>query len=786
MFTNYIKTAIRNFARHKSSFFINVSGLSIGLACSVLILLWVLDEVNINRFHDDLDRIYQVMEHQVYANGNIFTTQATPGLLAPALVEEIPEIEYAATLSWSIQYLFSEDDHSIKTGGIYARPDIFRILTFDILAGNPEHWLKETNSVVISDELAEKLFGDRPALDRTVTVDGSTQYRIAGVFKKFPATSTLQFDFILPFKVFENNNAWTTSWASNGPRTLAKLRKGADPAAVDDKIKDFIKERNEGSVVDLFLYPYADLYLYGRFEEGRAAGGRIEYVRLFSIVALFILLIACVNFMNLSTAQSAMRAREVGIRKSIGAGRGSLIGRYLGEAILISFCALILGLILVELLLPAFNSLTGKEITLRILNPAMILILAGIGLITGVVAGSYPAFYLSAFDPVRTLKGEIRSSTREVFTRKGLVVFQFTLSIVLIVSTILIHRQVQFLQTKHIGYKKENLIYFPIEGALHANWESFRREVSALPEISGISRANHHFLGRSSNTSSISWPGKNPDSPVLFESMMVDFDLIETLGFEIHGGRSFSREFGADSARIIINETAARIMEMDDPVGRSVTIWRNELEIAGVLKDFNYDHLRSRVEPLFMMLDRQNNWMHAGYIRVQTDDIKSTLQRIQLIHESVNPAYPFDYSFVDDRYANLYRSEMRIGKLSNYFAVFAIFISSLGLFGLSAFTAERRKKEMSIRKVLGATVTGLVGLHAKEFLRLILLAAVISGPVSYYIMHTWLQEFVHRIEISLWVFVAAGGLAVAIAVITVSYQAIKTALSNPVDHLKYE
>jgi putative ABC transport system permease protein len=786
MLTNYIKTAYRHFTRHKSSFLINISGLSIGLACSILILLWVLDEIEVNRFHDDIDRIYQVMEHQMYADGNIFTTSATPGLLAPALVEEVPEIEYAATYSWNIQYLFTNGDNSLKESGIYARPDILNILTFEVLAGNREHWLTEPNTVVISDELSKKLFGIEDALDQSVLIDGTRLYKIIGVYKPFQNNSTLRFDFILPFREFESQNTWVNSWANNGPRTLAKLRTDADPAQVNEKIINFVKERNEGSVVDLFLYPYADVYLYGRFENGRVVGGRIEYVRLFSVIAVFVLLIACVNFMNLSTARSTLRAREVGIRKSIGAGKGSLIGRYIGESLVISFCALIVSLILVEICLPTFNNLTEKQITLIMLNPGMILTLAGIGLITGLVAGSYPAFYLSAFEPVKTLKGVIRSSNRERLVRKGLVVFQFSLSMVLIVSTLLIYYQVQYLQTKNLGYKKENLIYFPIQGALHGHWDSFRREVSAIPGVTDISRANHHFLGRSSNTSGVRWPGKDPDVHVLFESMRVDYDLIETIGFEVQQGRAFSREFGADSARVVVNETAVKIMGIEDPVGQLITIWGQEVEIAGVVKDFNYDHLRSSIEPLFMILDIHNNWMHSGYIRLQTHDIKSTLEQIQAVHESVNPAYPLDYSFVDERYAALYRSETRIGSLSKYFATFAVFISALGLFGLSSFTAEQRKKEMSIRKVLGATATGLVALHSKEFIKLVLIAVVISAPVAYYIMNEWLQDFAYRIDIRWWIFAASGGLALLIALITVSFQAIRAARANPVEALRYE
>lgn len=786
MLTNYLKTAFRNFTRHKSSFLINVSGLSIGLTCSILILLWVLDELSVNRYHDDIDRIYQVMEHQVYANGQVFTFTATPGPLAPALVEEVPEFEYAATYTWNINYLFTHNANSLKGSGIYARPDIVNILTFDIVSGNPAEWLTEPNTIVVSDEFAGKIFSDEIPLNQTMVVEGDRLYKVVGVYRTFPENSTLQFDFILPFHDFETRNEWVNSWGNNGPRTLAKLRAGVDPELVSDKIKNFIKERNEGSVVDLFLYPFADLYLHGRFEHGQVVGGRIEYVRLFSIIAVFVLLIACVNFMNLSTARSITRAREVGIRKSIGAGRGSLIGQYIGESIVVSFFSLIVALILVELFLPAFNNLTDKQVTLDLTTLNIYLMLAGITLITGLVAGSYPAFFLSAFDPVKTLKGKVISSKGEVLIRKGLVVFQFSLSIVLIVSTILIYMQIQYVQTKNLGYEKENLLYFPIEGELRANWEPFRSEVLAIPGNTNISRSTHHFLGRSNNTSGVGWPGKDPDEHVLFESIWVDYDLIETFGFEMANGRAFSREYGADSAKVILNETAIDIMEIEDPVNSSITLWGQDAEIIGVLKDFHYEHLRNGVAPLFMLLNPSIPTMQAGYIRVQTDDIRNTLERIQQAHENFNPAYPFDYRFVNERYAALYRSEMRIGKLSQYFAIFAVIISALGLFGLSSFTAEQRRKEMSIRKVLGASFAGIAGLHSKEFIKLVFIAVVIAAPVAYYFMNTWLQDFEYRISISWWVFAASGLLALVIALTTVSYQAIRTAVANPVESLRYE
>ncbi len=784
MLKNYLKIAFRNFIRNKSSSFINVAGLSLGLAGCLLILLWIFDEISINRFHDDIDRIYQVMGNQHYAQDQIFTMAATPGLLAPALVDEIPEIEYSASYTWNITYLFTKNEISTKERGIYSRPDIFNILTFQVLEGNPERWLTEPNTVVISDELAQKYFGTEPVAGQSILVDGDRLYSVVGVFESIPKNSTMRFDYILPFQDFEQRNPWVEFWGNNGPRTIAKLRPGSDPAIVNNKIRNFIKEKFDGSVVELFLHPFGDLYLYGRFEDGKVAGGRIEYVRLFSVIALFVLLIGCINFMNLSTAQFAKRAREVGIRKSIGANRSSLIGQYLGESVIVAFCSLIVSLILIELFLPVFNNLTQKDIVINYTEPKLLLVFAAIALVTGLFAGSYPALYLSSFEAVKTLKGTIKSGLGEIFVRKGLVIFQFTLSIVLIISTIIVYQQIQYAQTKNLGYQKENLIFFPIEGDLSESWETFSHNVSSIPAVTGVSRANHTFLGRSTNTSGVDWPGRDPSDIVLFEIVRVDYDLVETMGFELSQGRAFSRDFGAGSTGLLVNETAASIMELENPVGQNINLFGEERQIIGILKDFHYDHLRSKVEPLVMTLNHELS--RYGYIRLETDDVRSTLYQIETVHNELNPSYPFDYSFVDERYAALYRSEMLTGELSKYFAVFAIIISCLGLFGLSSFTAERRRKEFSIRKVLGASVAGIVGLHCREFVKLVVIAIIISTPIAYYIMNQWLQDYAYRININLWIFVVSGGLALFIALLTVSYRAIRAAVANPVEALRYE
>lgn len=787
MLKHTLKLIYRNFIRFKSSFFINLVGLSVGMACTIFILLWVMDELNVDRYHSNVENIYQVMENQEYAEGSIHTTTETPGILAPALKEEIPEIEYATTYTWNVDYLFRRGDKSLKENGIFAREDLFNILSIPLISGNEDELLTAPYSVVISEELAKKYFADESAVGKSIDIDDGGTYTITGVFSDISNNSTLQFNFVLPFEEYLQQNEWAADWANNSAQTIVMLRPEADVKSVDRKIKHFVKERSEQSDAELFLYPYADSYLYGSFDNGESVGGRIAYVRLFSVIAFFILLIACINFMNLSTARSSRRAKEVGIRKSIGAGRGSLIGQYMGESIITAFSALGFSLLIVELGLPIFNEVTEKTITIQYTDPSLLLFLGAIAFITGLISGSYPALYLSSFEAAKALKGKVKSSNREAFARKGLVVFQFTMSIILIVSTIVIYKQIEYFQQKNLGYKQENLIAFPIEGDLADNWESFSKQVQTEPGVESISSANHNFLGRYTSAADVHWPGKDPDANVLFELILVDYALIETFDFELAEGRSFSREYGADSARVIVNEAAVKVMGMDQPVGKTLDAWYDDSEIIGVLKDFNYQNFQFKVEPIVMILNGGESFgTNFGYMRLKSDNISRTLADVEQTYKKFNPDYPFDYSFMDEQFAALYRSEMKVGELAKYFGIFAILISCLGLFGLSIFMAEQRTKEIGVRKVMGATVTNIVGLMSKDFMVLVLLGFVCAVPIAWYLMNQWLADYAYRIDIGPGIFVIAGGVALLIALVTVSWQSIKAALMNPVKSLRSE
>lgn len=784
MLTHIIKLAFRNFKRHKSSFFINLIGLSTGLACALLILLWVQDELLMDKFHAKDERLFQVMEHQQYAE-DIMTTISTPGLLAKTLADEIPEIEHAVTWNWRNYYTLTVKDQNVKKHGHYVGPDFFHLFSFDLTHGTPNDVLQDMNAMVISQSLAKLLFGSaEEAMGESIELEHEEVYAVTGVFEDVPANSSRQFDFVINYEKYLKESDWLLNWGSNSPQTIVTLVEGADAEAVSDKIADFVAKREENSNVTLFLKPYSERYLYGRYENGQQAGGRIDYVRLFSIIAVFILIIACINFMNLSTARASRRAKEVGVKKAVGAMRGSLVQQYLGESILIALFSLLLAVILVSIFLPQFNIITDKALSLRF-SPAIILSFLGITIFSGLLAGSYPALYLSSFRPVTVLKGEIKTSLGELWARRGLVVFQFTLSIILIVAVMVVYRQIQFVQTQNLGYDKDQLIIFGMDGRLQDQTEAFLSEAKRLPGVENISTLSHDLVGRQNNTSGLNWEGKDPEDRILFEHVRINYDLLETIGVELTEGRFFSEEFGADSSKIIFNETAIKIMGMDDPIGQKIRLWDEyDMEIIGVVKDFHFQSLHESVEPLFFRLAPDNTW--SVMARLQAGKEREALTALKQFYEDFNPGFSFEPEFTDDQYARQYAAEQRVASLSRYFAGFAILISCLGLFGLATFTAERKKKEIGIRKVLGATVSNIVVLLTKDFTRLVLMAIVLGLPIAYFMVSKWLQGFAYHIDLNPWFFVLAGFLVMLISWATVSSQALRSAHANPRDCLRTE
>lgn len=776
----------RNFLRAKGFFLINLVGLSTGLVCTLLIYLWVRDEVSMDKFHAKDSRLFQVMEFQSYAD-EIMTTTSTPGILAETLKEEVPEVEYAATTTWISAFTLSVKENNVKADGFYVGEDFFNIFSYPLIEGNPDKVLQDKTAIVISRELAKKLFNtDENVIGKTVEWQHKKSYQVTGMFDKI-TSSSYQFDFVLTFEDFKDTNEWVTSWGNNGPPSFLILREGSDAAAVSDKIKDFVKKKNtEGeSNVTLFLKPYSERYLYGRYENGKQSGGRIEYVRLFSIIAVFILIIACINFMNLSTARASRRAKEVGIKKSIGAQRQSLIFQYISESMVTSLLSLLVAIGVVWMFLPAFNIITDKKIVFTLYDPQLLTMLLGITVFTGLLAGSYPAIFLSGFKPAAVLKGELKGSWGELWARKGLVVFQFALSVILIVSVLVIYKQIDFVQSKNLGYKKDNLISIPIEGKVESSLETFLTEVKRIPGVSNASSMGHDLIGRNNNTSGLEWEGKNPEDEILFENVRVNYDMLETLGVEFVEGRPFSREHSTDTSKIIFNEAAIRVMNLTDPVGKVIKLWdQYDLEIIGVVKDFHFQSLHDVVNPLFFALDQRNTW--RVMIRLEGGKEKETLKSLTDFYKDYNPGFAFEYTFQDQEYAKQYAAEQRVATLSGYFAAFAILISCLGLFGLATFTAERRLKEIGIRKALGSSSTNIVLLLSGDFTRMVLLSILLGLPVSYWLLSGWLERFAFHIDLEIWYFAAAGLIALLIAWLTVASQAIKAAMVNPVKCLRSE
>ena len=787
MFKHNLLLIYRNFKRFKSTFFINLIGLSTGLACVLLIYLWVNDELSVDKFNENDSRLFRAMEHRV-KSGGIWTSPTTPGPLAEALVEDMPEIEYVVPTTQPQSYLLSLGDKNVSAVGRYVGNHFFKTFSYDLIEGDAGKVLSDKNSIVISDVLARKLFNTTDNLiGKTVEFQHETSFQVSGVFKSMPSNATDQFEFVLTFEKFREYRDWLKSWGNTGLLTMVLLKPDVDVNAFNAKIADYVKVKTEGQITHrtLFLKNYSENYLHGKYENGVVVGGRITYVKLFSLIAIFILIIACINFMNLSTAKASRRIKEVGIKKAIGAGRKALIVQYLGESILMSFLSLLVAILLVDIFLSQFNVITGKQLSLQ-LDSTMILLFTGAMLFTGLLAGSYPALYLSGFNPASVLKGKFSSSFGEAWARKGLVVFQFTLSIIFIVSVLVVYKQIEFVQSANLGYEKEDLIYFPLKGALSEvkSQESLIEEMKGVPGVSNVSSTSHTLTGHNSGTSGVVWEGKDTEDKTEFENITVNYDMIETMGVEMKEGRTFSRQHGMDTSAIIFNQKAIDFMGLKDPIGKVVKLWGEDVQIIGVTNDFHFESLHEDVKPVFFRLDTRDTYLLMA--RLQAGKESEALGAIQTLCQKFNPGFPFEYKFVDEVYQSQYASEQRVATLSRYFAGLAILISCLGLFGLASFTAERRRKEMGIRKILGSSEFNIVYLISSDFTKIVFVSIIIALPLSFIAMRYWLEDFVYKIELQWWFFIGAGALALVISWMTVGMQAVKAARVNPTKCLKEE
>jgi ABC-type antimicrobial peptide transport system permease subunit len=772
--------------KFKKIFAINLFGLAVGLTTVVLISLWVKDELSINRYHEKIDRIYAVMTNHDNSGG-IVTWGATPGDMAEAMKAELSQVELSAGASPFIAGVAFENGNTKMTGsGLFVDQAYFNIFTVDFIAGNPSQVMTGINSVALSATIAKKLFGSPAnAMGKSLkwqVFDFENEVEVTAVYQDFGSLDVEKPDYFLSFSYFKQLLGEGVHWGNFNATTYVLLRPDIHVAAFNTQIAGFIKAKEEQSNVSVFVKPYGDTYLYGAYEDGKVAGGRISYVKLFSAIAIFILIIACINFMNLTTARSMSRLKEIGVKKSMGATRAGLFGQFMVESLLLTFMALILALVASFIIQPFFSQVTSKTLSMSF-QPELILLLFGIWLLTGFLAGIYPAVYLSKFKPVEVMKSNVKGSFGELLARKGLVVFQFAISLVLIIGISVISKQMSFIQNQNLGYDQSHLVQINASGINPKQLDSFLGELKKSPGVENASSLSHPLVGLRSSTIGLNWEGKNPEEQVKFENVTVNMGLIETMGFELVDGRAFSLDFGEEDSKIILNEAAVRIIGLENPVGQIVNLWGDDKEVIGVIKDFNFESLKENVKPAFLKYDP--GFAEKIMVRIGAQNQQEILAGINELFVK-QTAQPMDYSFMDADYQSLYASEQRVSKLAKYFGVMAIFLSCLGLFGLAAFTAEKRKKEIGVRKVMGASTMGILTLVSKDFVRLILISIVIAMPLAWYFANIWLKSYAYQTNLSWWIFAGSGLILMLIAVLTVGFQAFKAANTNPVESLKSE
>jgi putative ABC transport system permease protein len=787
MIKNYIKTTLRSLLKNRSYSFLNIAGLAIGVACASLIFLWVQDELTFNHNFAKRATLYKIYENQTY-NGKISTFFGTPGPMAKAMKAEIPGIKNAARMSGDGGQLFVLGDKSITENGNYADAEIFSMLRLPFVKGSDDGAFRELHSVVISEKMAKVFFGDADPMGKSLRLNNIDDYTVTGVFKDLPENATYQFQWLAPIQNVDHTQPWMTVWGANWVRTLVELEPNANVAAVNKALEHYITSKTQKTNTTVcFLFGMNDWNLHNNFTNGKMDGGKIQYVNLFSFIAWIILLIACINFMNLSTARSEQRAKEVGVRKVMGAGKGKLVGQFIGEAVIMSFISVLVAIGLIYLAMPSFNNLVQKQLSVEIFQPLHLVYLMSISLITGLLAGSYPAFYLSSFNPIAVLKNiKIKSSSGSGLIRQSLVVTQFSISIILIIGTIIIYQQIQHIKNRDLGFSKNRLVYIFLQGKQAQHFTPVYADLKQSGVVADAALSNDIALEVGSNSDNYFWDGKDASKNPLISREDVSSQFISTMGLKLTAGHDFDPNPTVDSSNVIINEAFAKQMGATGRIGGIIRDGsKKPYRIIGILKDYLYNDMYGSAAPLVLY----NNTPNYGVLSIRLKpgaDISTALTKAGNIVKADYPGYPFEYHFIDDDFSQLFKTETLTGTLSGVFASLAIFISCLGLFGLAAYTAEKRIKEIGIRKVLGATVSGLTGLISKDFLKLVLISCLIAFPVAFWATNSWLQSYQYRVDIHWWVFALAGIAAIVIALATVSFQAIKAALTNPVKSLRSE
>jgi putative ABC transport system permease protein len=790
MVKNYFQVAWRNVIRNKTFSFINIGGLSLGITCSLLIFLWVSDELSVDKFNSKPD-VYSVYE-RVFSEGKVDAGPWTPGELAAELKQQVPEIKYASGFwTYNESVLFNLDEKRLSFKGVAADSDFFKIFDYTLIKGTADRSLSDPSSIALSRKMAEAFYGSADAaFGNTIRMNNNKDFKITAVFDNLPDNASQQFDFVSNWDDLLETTQWLKVWIYRGPFTYVQLHPGTDPAKVESKIKDFLTpfltaNSGEGYRTELGLQSYDEVYLYSSFENGLPKGGRIEYVKLFALIAVFILLIACINFMNLSTARAVKRAKEVGIRKTMGAFKSYLVTQFIGEAMLLTLLAVLLAIGFVAALLPWFNLVTNKHILFPFLSLPFWGLLLSLLVVTGFVAGAYPAFFLSSLNAIKILKGSLKANPNSLLFRRGLVVFQFILVIAFIAGTTTISRQVDYMQSKNLGFDKENLLYVPLQGDLAARYEFFKQELLTRPGIQNVTRSTNAPSHINTHEYDLSWEGKLEDEKVVAIHNGIGYEFLSMMNIPLLQGRNFSKDYISDSTGFIINETALKTIGYDDPIGKPLYFFGKQGTIVGVVKDFHMKSLREPIKPLIMFLGETAAW---GFVLIKTQpgETQEAIASLDDVFKKIEPEFPLRFYFADEEFQKLYNGEQTVNKLSISFSILAIFISCLGLLGLTMFTAEQRRKEIGVRKVIGATTLSIVAMLSNDIIKLVIVAAVIATPIAWFAMDKWLAQFAYQAGLTWLVFAGPTLITLLIALFTTSYQAVKAGMANPVQSLRSE
>ena len=787
MFKNYLLVTLRSLRKNGTYSFINIAGLSIGITCSVLILLWVFDELSFDKFHPKADRLYQVWINATF-DGKINSWTSLPLPAYEALKTENSNILNTTVTDWGGDHLFTVGDKRITKRSFYAGEEFLEMFQFPLVKGNAASVLDDPTSIVITESMAKVFFGETDPINQVIRVDNKNDLKVTGVLKDIPKNSSFQFDFLLPWRLNEQVNEWVknakTNWGNNSFQIFMELNKAANKDVVEKSIKGLITKKDpEDYKRELFLHPLLKWRLNSNFENGKDAGGRMDFVRMFGMIAIFILVIACINFMNLSTARSERRAREVGIRKSVGSKRLELIFQFIGESLFISTIAFVIAILLAQLLMPYYNNLVEKKLFIDYQSVESWLFALGLIALTGIVSGSYPAFYLSSFQPAKVLKGKIQTGKSGSAPRKVLVTLQFGFSILLIIGTIVVYQQIQYSKSRSLGYEQENLITVAYTDEVGKNFRAIKLELLQTGVVNAVTKSNSPITEIWSNNF-LGWPGKPESQKVIFSTISTEYDYTKTMGIKLLEGRDFSEDFKSDSMAIIVNKAAIDLMQLKNPIGERLDLWGKKRELIGIVDNVLMGSPFQPVKPSFIVLNP--DWVSSVTIRLEkTKDISASLKKVGEVFKKYSPAYPFEYKFADVEFAKKFNDINMTSRLASLFALLAIVITGLGLFGLAAFAAEQRTKEIGIRKVMGASVPSLVGLMSKDFSRLVIIAFLISSPIAWWLLnHFILDKYKYRIDIAWWVFPVTGLIALIFALAIVSTQALRAAHANPAISLR--